>query len=208
MPIWKERKPPATPEHPPPLEKWQIKEEEPARPTRFEWGDPDDFDPFMPPSMSNHSIMEKPKELKPVVPTSRKAEDIFDSVKNQSQGVKRSNSDRHAASDTSASPSSEPPAAKVPRLDLLTPDVSEECENEKEAEDVQAEDIVPTFETSIEEENATKQTDSTIEKKPVILKPALKSNLKKPQKGKSTENLPAKVCIYLRVRLAAMYFRK
>lgn len=92
MPIWKERKyTPTTPDPPPQLEKWQIKEEEPARPTRFEWGDPDDLDPFLSSSTlnTNHALMEKQKEKH----SARKAEDIFDTVKSQTQtqsgGVKR-----------------------------------------------------------------------------------------------------------------------
>lgn len=89
MPIWKERKfTPVTPDPPPQLENWQIKAEEPARPTRFEWGDPDEMDPFMSSTLTNHALMEKQKERH----SARKVEDIFDTVKNQSQvqsGVKR-----------------------------------------------------------------------------------------------------------------------
>jgi hypothetical protein len=62
--------------------RWPLKDE-PARPTRFEWGDPDD-DPL---SLNtgpvvSHSLMEKQKASG----TIRKAEDIFDAVKTQTLG--------------------------------------------------------------------------------------------------------------------------
>ncbi len=106
LPIWKERKfTPVTPDPPHQLEKWQIKEEEVARPTRFEWGDPDEPDPFMSSTLTNHALMEKQKERH----SGRKAEDIFDTVKNQSQvqsGVKRTKSPSPSEPSPEKSPSS------------------------------------------------------------------------------------------------------
>jgi len=72
--------------------RWPPKEE-PARPTRFEWGDPeDDFLTNCATTSSSpvvsHTLMDKQKVTSS---SSRKVEDIFDAVKNQSLG-KRQNS--------------------------------------------------------------------------------------------------------------------
>ena len=66
--------------------RWPPKDE-PPRPTRFEWPDPEETneDPYLTPA--NHALMEKQKAAASGI---RKAEDIFDAVKNQTQGVKRS----------------------------------------------------------------------------------------------------------------------
>lgn len=57
-----------------------------ARPTRFEWGDPDD-DPLSmaPGSVISHTLMEKQK----CASSLRKVEDIFDAVKTHTQLGKR-----------------------------------------------------------------------------------------------------------------------
>lgn len=73
--------------------RWAVKDE-PPRPTRFEWGDPDE-DPFSisPAQVFNSNLLEKPKATPSPTPTPagmRKIEDIFDAVKSQTLG-KRSN---------------------------------------------------------------------------------------------------------------------
>lgn len=56
--------------------------DEPARPTRFEWGDPED-DPLSltPGPVISHTLMEKQKAN-----NIRKVEDIFDAVKSNTLG--------------------------------------------------------------------------------------------------------------------------
>ncbi|XP_021948389.1 centrosome-associated zinc finger protein CP190 isoform X2 [Folsomia candida] len=86
LPIWKERKYPG--DNMMVADKWHGKDE-PARPTRFEWGDPDD-DPLSlaPASVISHTLMEKQKSAN----STRKVEDIFDAVKTQTLGKRSAES--------------------------------------------------------------------------------------------------------------------
>ncbi|CAL8086621.1 unnamed protein product [Orchesella dallaii] len=185
LPIWKERKYTAVNQDPPPLEKWQIKEEEVARPTRFEWGDPDEPDPFLSSTLTNHALMEKQKEKH----STRKAEDIFDSVKSQTQsqsGVKRPQS--QSASSPIASPSAEPPAAKIPKLDAVT--VSSDEIIIPDPSPLSTLISVNLNENTVVEEVTTSAPETKpAEKKPIpILKPALKTAASKAVKGAGTSD--------------------
>lgn len=66
--------------------RWPIRDE-PARPTRFEWGDPDD-DPLSlnTGTVVSHTLMEKQKASGSGSSCVRKIEDIFDAVKTQTLG--------------------------------------------------------------------------------------------------------------------------
>lgn len=211
---WKDRKYTSTVQEPPKLEKWQIKEEEPARPTRFEWGDPDEFDPFFgTTSLTNHALMEKQKEKHSSVsavttptPATRKAEDIFDSVKSQQQtesvAAKRPRPSEEE-SPSSSNASAEPPS-KILKIEAQTSPIKT-LENVESADNEAIEDVsTDAFtETEIMAESGsldslneeiilpnsvptlTLNENKIAEKKPVpILKPAIKSPAaaKTPQK--------------------------
>ncbi|ODN03729.1 hypothetical protein Ocin01_02936 [Orchesella cincta] len=182
LPIWKERKFTTVNQDPPQLEKWQIKEEEPARPTRFEWGDPDEPDPFLSSTLTNHALMEKQKEKH----SSRKAEDIFDSVKSQTQsqqGIKRP----QPGSSSTASPSADPPAAKIPKLDVVTAVSSEVIIPDTSSDTLNS--INLNENTVIEEVTTSAPETKPVEKKPIpILKPALKTAAPRILKGAGTSD--------------------
>lgn len=162
VPVWKgKREVPDTPTEPPPLEKWKIKEEEPARPTRFEWGDPDDLDPFLNPSLTNHTLMEKQKEKHvapsppPPAPPARKAEDIFDSVKSQQQqpqpstsaGLKRPQPEPEV--DQASCADSAPPAPKNLKLEAQEAAAHDTSSEDVEMPHVDQEEIITVPEPEI-----------------------------------------------------------